>query len=140
MSKANILCAVVGASSVSFLSPQSHTYTHTGKPTAKSTTVQLGSLLPQVVFAYWDQLQQKNETNCPEWYKFPRHAWGTRQLVSVMCFFARPVDARHLMDNMDLIFNFPREFAETAMTLITQQQWKCTIMVRTCFVLSQTES
>lgn len=54
-------------------------FTQRETSSSESTTVQLGSVgsvLPQVLFAYWDQLQKKNETNCPEWYKFPSHAWG----------------------------------------------------------------
>lgn len=83
MVKASIVCSTC----------QSHQYCpSTPKPYSsgnlqQSITVQLGSygsLLLQVLFAYCDQLQKKNETNCAEWYKFPSHAWGSKQLVSVM--------------------------------------------------------
>lgn len=46
----------------------------------------------------------------------PAMLGGSRQLVSVMCFFARPVDTRHFINNMDLISNFHKSLQE--------QQWQ----------------
>lgn len=91
------------------LNPQSHT-SHRGKPPARRVPQfsQAASAVSCPRFSLHTGINCKRRMKqiAQNGTSSPAMLGGSRQLVSVMCFFARPVDARHLTDNTDLVFNF----------------------------------